>query len=256
MVRLKWLSLGVLFAVLAVSLGVLAQTSSPSDGQLLQAFDDARFLQTTSFTMTVDVVADRPDGTQQATVKLYLKTIDGKDYARIEFLQPQDMVGQVYLSTPDATYFWTPDLVSPLKVSGRQSVYGDATVVETAGIQFVGDYSVASRSDVTLDNGNAGLKVELQATDKSVAYQSATVLADAKTLVPQQVTLYAQSGQPLNLDTFESYADLDGDSYVKEQLIENQLITENKTLLTITDIAAQDFPDSLFDPTQLGQSGS
>ena len=248
----KW-ALLLAFMALAVGVGTVAQ-SGPTNEELLQAFDNARFLEATSFTFTVEVVADRPDGTKQATVRLFFKEIDGKQYSRIEFLVPADMVGQVYISTPDGTYFWTPDLTAgPLKVSGRQQVFGDASVAETAGIQFEKNYSVKERRNVTLTNGAAGLEVDLKATDGSVAFPSATVTADAQTLRPLTLRLFALSGDPLNNVTYEEYAELKGDGYVKKQLIENQLVTTNKTLLNITEIEAKDLPDDLFDPTKLGK---
>ena len=250
---MKKLALWGLLALMALGIGGFAQQSAPSDDQLLQAFDDARFLQTTSFTMTMEIVADRPDGTQQATVQLYFKFVSDKHLFRIEILQPDDMKGQIYVSNPDGTFFWQPGLASPLKVSGRQQVFGDSSVAETAGIQFKGDYSVKAHRDVTLPDGSAGLEVDLQANDKSVAFQSATLTADAKTLQPLKARLFALSGDPLNDVTYQEYADLNGDSYVKTQLIENQLIKTNKTLLTITNIEAKDLPDDLFDQNKLGQ---
>lgn len=250
---MKKFALLALLAPMALGIGVVAQQSAPTDDQILQAFDDARFLQTTSFTMTMEVVADRPDGTKQATVQLYFKFVNDKHLFRIDILQPDDMKGQVYVSNPDGTFFWQPGLASPLKVSGRQQVFGDASVAETAGIQFSGDYSVKARRDVTLDDGSAGLQVDLQATAKSVAFPSATVTADAKTLKPLKARLFALSGDPLNDVTYQEYGDLSGDSYVKKQLIENQLVKTNKTLLNISNIEAKDLSDDLFDQNKLGK---
>jgi outer membrane lipoprotein-sorting protein len=251
---MKKFALLVLLALMVSGIGVVAQQSAPSDDQLLQAFDDARFLQTNSFTMTMDIVADRPDGTKQATVQLYFKRdANGEQLFRIEILAPDDMKGQIYISNPDGTFFWQPGLASPLKVSARQQVFGDSSVAETAGIQFKGNYSVKARRDVTLSDGSAGIEVDLQANSSDIAFPSATVTADAKTLRPLKARLFALSGDPLNDVTYEEYADLNGDSYVKKQLIENQLVKTNKTLLTITNIEAKDLSNDLFDEHKLGQ---
>ncbi len=252
---MKRLTQYVLLAVLAVAVSgiVLVAQQAPTDDQLLEAFDKARFVESPSFTMTVEVVADRPDGTKQAVVQLYFKEIEGRRYARIEFLSPEELKGQVYLSTPDGVFFWQPGLATPLKVSGRQPVFGDSSVSETVGIQFKGDYKVKARKDVTLPGNKAGLEVELEATEKSVAFQKVTVTADKATLRPVKARLFALSGDPLNDVTYQEYATLDKDEYVKKQLIENQLIKTNKTLLTITKIEAKDLPNDLFDPNKLGK---
>jgi hypothetical protein len=72
-------------------------------------------------------------------------------------------------------------------------------------------------------------------------------------LRPIKARLFALSGDPLNDVTYQEYATLDKDEYVKKQLIENQLIKTNKTLLTITKIEAKDLPNDLFDPNKLGK---
>jgi len=246
--KFGWLAMLAL-GILGVS--SVAQTN-PTDDQLLDSFDKARFLEAKSFTITVEVVADRPDGTKQATVQLFFKEIKGDRYARIEFLAPEDMKGQVYLNTPQGVFFYQPGLASPIKFTGSQTVFGDASVAETVGIQFKKDYKVKARRSVTL-NGKPALEVDLTATAKSVAFQSVTVTADAATLRPLKARLFALSDGPLNDVTYQEYADLDKDSYVKKQLIENQQIKVNKTLLNITKTEAKDFPDDLFDPSKLGK---
>ncbi|MCS7197426.1 MAG: outer membrane lipoprotein-sorting protein [Candidatus Bipolaricaulota bacterium] len=252
---MKRLTQYVLLAVLATAMMGIALVAqpAPTDDQLLEAFDKARFIEATSFTITVEIVADRPDGTKQAIVQLYFKEINGKRYARIEFLAPEELRGQVYLSTPEGTFFWQPGLATPLKVSGRQQVFGDSSVAETVGIQFKGDYKIKARKDVTLSGNKPGWEVELEATDKSVAFQRAVVTAEKATLRPVKARLFALSGDPLNDVTYQEYAALERDEYVKKQLIENQLIKANKTLLTITKIEAKDLPNDLFDPNKLGR---
>lgn len=251
----KLIQFSVLAVIGAVAFGIgsVAQ-NAPTDDQLLEAFDKARFVEAPSFTITVETVADRPDGTKQAVVQLFFKEIKGERYARIEFLAPEDLKGQVYVSTPQGVFFWQPGLATPLKVSGRQQVFGDSSVAETVGIQFQKYYKIKVRKEITLPGNKPGLEVELEATDKSTAFQKATVTAEKGTLRPVKARLFALSGDPLNDVTYQEYAALENkDEYVKKQLIENQLIKTNKTLLNITKIEAKDLPDDLFDPTKLGK---
>jgi len=244
----------VLIALLLLAaLGVSSTAQDVSDSALLQAMDEARFLSSTSFTITVEVVADRPDGSNQALVQLFFKQKDGQSLSRIEFLQPEDMAGEVFVSGPEGTFLWNPDLIGPLKTSGRQAVFGDASVAETVGIRFSGHYTVASRQATTLDDGSAALEVKLVATAPDVAFQSATVVVDSQAFRPLKMRLFALGGDPINDVTFERYDDLDGDTFAAKQLIESQFIKANKTLLTITSIAAKELSDDLFDPSKLGQ---
>lgn len=243
----------LVLAVTLLAAGGVAQDVSDQD--LLDAMDAARFVESTSFTFTVEVVADRPDGTDQALVQLFFKeNANGDQLFRIEFLQPEDMAGEVFVTNPDGTFLWNPDLVTPLKVGGGQEVFGDASVAETAGIRFAnGDYSVASRTEVVLEDGTPALEVALEATSPQVVFQSAAVVVDPTDFKPLRMRLFALGGDPINDVTFEEYGDLNGDSYAARQLIESQFIEGNKTLMTITSIEAKALSDDLFDQNKLGQ---
>jgi len=242
----------VLLALLTFGLASIAQTDL-SDEELLTTLDDARFPDGDSTVMTMEIVADRPDKTEQATVKVFTKKIDGEYYNRVEMLAPEDMAGQVYLVTPEATFFWKPDLFGgPIKIDNQIDVFGDASVAETVGVGYANDYRLVERREITLDSGSSGLELGLEATSDDVAFQSARVTVDAEAMRPLTMRLFAASDDPINDVTFEEYAEVDGDSYVRKELIESQVIPQNKTLVTITDVLATELSDALFDPGQLG----
>lgn len=227
-----------------------------TDDEILQRFDDLRFINASSYTFTSDVDAQRPDGNDQATVKLYFKEIDGELYSRIEFLAPPEMIGEIFLTTPEGTFLMTPDLDEPLLISGAQAVFGDTTVVQTVGIPFAEEYMIADRTDTTLEDGRAAVDFELQeAIEGDQTFPTVNVIADVETLTPVRMTVFAVSGDAVNIATFEEYALLDGteDSYAQRQLIESQLQPTNKTLLTLSQIEAVELSDDLFNPDLLAQ---
>jgi len=181
--------------LLMVSVVVIAQTEL-SDVELLKTFDDARLSDDSITGITASIVAKTPEETKEAITKLRFKTIDGENYARIEFIYPEELLGQVYLSTPEATYFVGPDLDFPIKTSANSNLFGDAAVAQTSGIEFTGNYEISERREVILENGVQAIEVDLEAVDFSVAFQGVTVVADFVTLVPIKMTLYALSGLP------------------------------------------------------------
>jgi hypothetical protein len=113
----------------------------PSDDQTLQAADQARFIDADSFVLTVDITAERSNGPKQATVRAFFKRFSqdsGDGYrARLEFLQPPEMQGDIYLTIQNkdlcsgdksCSFFWGPNLIpsQPLKVSaGTTTVFGE-----------------------------------------------------------------------------------------------------------------------------------
>jgi hypothetical protein len=239
--------------LLPTALGA-AQTDL-SDEDLLRTFDQARLFDETTTGITIAIIAETADDTKNATTRLRFKTIDGDDYTRIEFLAPEELAGQIYLSTPEATYFFGPDLDFPIKTSATNELFGDAAVAQTSGIEFVGNYTVAEHREAQLEDGTPAIEVDLEAIDATIAFQAVTVLADSETLQPAMMTLYALSGLPFYKVFFEAYATSDGDLYVRTQRIENQLLIGNRSTLEIVEITKEEFPDELFDPNQLGTSG-
>jgi len=229
----------------------LAQASQ-TDAELLSAFDSARFLERPTVGITVRVTSATASSSNEAILRLLFKTIDGQERTRIEFLAPADLAGQVYLITPDVTYFWQPDLAAPLAISSRQSLFGDSAVAQTSGIRFADDYGVASREAIVLEDGKNVLRVTLSALRSSVAFPQAVVTADAVTLEPLSFTLFALSGAALYDVRIEEYADVEGDLYAKTQVITNLLIEGNVTRSEILVIESGEIPDALFDPAKLG----
>jgi len=163
------------------------------------------------------------------------------------------LASQIYLSTPEATYFFGPDLDFPIKTSATSELFGDAAVAQTSGIEFVGNYAIAERRDTTLEDGTPAIEVDLEAVDVTIAFQAVTVLAEAETLRPVAMTLYALSGLPFYEVFFESYATNGEDTYVEMQRIENRLLIGNQTHLEIVEITSEEFPNELFFRLRIGR---
>ena len=257
--NMKKMILVALVALLGwTAVGATGQTAL-SDQELLQAMDFQRFSgyfnpELPGTTFTSEILAERPDGSKQAVVQVSFRfSPEGGFTARIDYLTPEELTGDVFIVTDEEVFFWNPDLLSPIKVNGRFEVFGDATVAEVVGIFFDGDYAIAGREELTLEDGTPGLALDLEATRESVAYQKARVVANALTLEPIMLELFDESGDLLHFNTFESYATTsDGRPFFDAQLLDNRIVPVNQTLLKITNIESKVLPDAQFDPNQLG----
>lgn len=251
-----------LLTVVAVSLVGWAQGDvMPSDEELLQAMDAARFLDSdTGYVVEVmEIHAERPDSVDEATVRLSMRTIEGEEFRlRIDFLAPEDSVGQSFLILEDnSVLLCTPDLAMPLRISGGTDVFGDSTVSTTAGIEFAGEYVILDCQQTTL-NDVPVLQLELEAIELGTAYPTATVWVDAETYFPMEAVLYALSGEPLNRISYDEYGiypfeDVEAgfrDSYVVVQTVENLIQEGFITTLTISGIELDPIPEHRLDPEQ------
>jgi|GEM_PF-481895 hypothetical protein len=251
-----------LLLVLVMSLAGWTQVEgTPSNEELLAAMDAARFLDSdTGYVVQVmEIHAVRPDSVEEAAIRLSMKTIDGEALRlRIDFLAPEDSVGQSFLILEDdSVLLCTPDLAMPLRISGGTDVFGDSTVSTTAGIQFAEAYVVLDRQATMIDDV-AVLELQLEAIELGTAYPSATVWIDAETYFPIEAVLYALSGDPLNRITYDEYGtfpfeDVEAgfaDSYAVVQIVENLIQEGFTTTLTISGIELDPIPEHLLDPEQ------
>jgi len=247
----KTMSLIFAFAVLAT---VTATAQDLADSELLMALDDARFFDDTVTQLTIRIESVTPDETREAELMLSFYESDANSYARIEFASPEELAGQIFLSTPDGTYFYGPDLDFPIKTSATTEVFGDAAVAQTSGIRFADSYTIQERRTVINDEGTELWEIDLAAIDFTVAFQAITVTVDPDTLQPLCAMLYAVSGLPFYEVFYEVYALRDDDVYVTTQRIVNQLLIGRVTTSEILDIGVDALPFDLFDPASLGEA--
>lgn len=245
---MRKLVMAFVLAGLAGALGVHGQ-----DGELLAALDRARFLDAPASQLTVVVRSESNGEVEEAELRLAFKEIGGKNYVRVDFLRPADQAGQVFLVTPDATFFWQPELFAPIRTSGAQAAFGDAAVAQLSGIRFADDYRIDAQREARDADGNPLLQLDLRATSPAIPFQALTVVVDVASGRPRELQLLALTGVLLYRVFLTEYAELDGDLYVRTQTIENALLEDSQTILSIVAVDTEPLPDEAFDPARLGE---
>lgn len=243
-------TLTLLFALVALSTSHLVAQDSP-DVELLMNLDASRFFDESVTQLSIRILSETPDEIREAELRLSFYDADEGSYTRIEFASPEELAGQIFLSTPDATYFYGPDLDFPIKTSATTEVFGDAAVAQTSGIRFADSYTVAERRSITTENEIELWEIDLVAIDFSVAFQAVTVTVDPVTLHPVSAILYAVSGLPFYEVFYEVYETREDDVYVTTQRIVNQLLLGRITTSEILEIGTDSLPASFFDPDSL-----
>lgn len=248
----KCLPMSALLVVLSACFAILGQ-EQPTDLQLLTALDESRLFDTDVTDIRVRIESETPTESREAEIRLLFAELEGDAVSRIEFLSPEALAGQLYLNTPQGTYFYGPDLDFPIKTSATTEVFGDAAVAQTSGIRFALDYTIAERRATTSNDGTELLEIDLVAVDYGVAFQAATLAVDPSALRPISAVLYAVTGLPLYEVFYGPYETRpNGDEYVKTQRIENRLLVGRITVSEILDVSTQTHSLTLFDPAQLG----
>lgn len=243
----------LLIALIGLSvIPITAQTQT--DIELLTALDDVRFFDDSITQLSIRILSVTPEETREAQLMLSFFDAEDGSYARIEFATPEELAGQIFLSTPDGTYFYGPDLDFPIKTSATTQVFGDAAVAQTSGIRFADSYTIGERRTVATDEGTELWEIDLVAIDFTVAFQAVTVTVDPVELRPVSVILYAVSGLPFYEVFYEAYETREDDVYVTTQRIVNQLLIGRVTTSEILEIGTDELSFEFFDPNNLGTS--
>ena len=242
----------ILFLALIGIFASYAVAQDLSDIELLTALDDARFFDETVTQLSIRILSETPDETREAELMLSFYDAEDGSYARIEFATPDELAGQIFLSTPDATYFYGPDLDFPIKTSATTQVFGDAAVAQTSGIRFADSYTIEERRIVVTEDEIEVWELDLVAIDFTVAFQAATVTVDPIELLPTSAILYAVSGLPFYEVFYETYVTREDDVYVATQRIVNQLLLGQITTSEILETGTEIMPAAFFDPAALG----
>jgi len=242
--------------LVGLALGVVGQ-GDLSDADLLRALDETRFFAPEVTSVRVRITSEKSGEVREAELLLQFATLSEESYARITFLAPEELAGQVFLSTPDATYFFGPDLDFPIKTAATTEVFGDSAVAQTSGISFAVQYTIAERRTEVSEGGKPLLVLDLVAVDFTIAFQAVTVWVDPATLRPLSATLYALSGLPFYDIVYAEYATSGaGDTYVSVQRITNRLIAGRVTLSEVLELDSVPLSAELFDPEALGRAGA
>lgn len=232
----------------------LALAQGLSDLELLTALDEVRFFDDTVTQISIRIISETPDETREAELRLSFFDSDDGSFARIEFATPEELAGQIFLSTPDATYFYGPDLDFPIKTSATTQVFGDSAVAQTSGIRFADSYTIGERRTIDSEDGAETLQIDLVAVDFNVAFQAITVNIEPVSIRPISAILYAVSGLPFYEVFYEAYETREDDVYVTTQRIVNQLLLGRVTTSEILEVGTDVLSAEFFNPDLLGTS--
>jgi hypothetical protein len=275
-----------------ISLATLAQVDDAvrdlylyDPSVLLNAFDD-RFdayygfdLPGSSFTMKIE--SQRETGSQEAVIRLTYKfpRFSALVRTRIEFLEPQELEGDVYIiiagdRTKDV-FFWNDSLIEPIKLDGRFALFGDVNVFEVIGYRVSdADYLIdhIALSDILIEetglNGDRVVEYDLRTRPEraeSALFPNVKIIAAGNLpTTPYAIQLFDDSGDLLHTIRYSDYRINENRAYSERhvvtaryaaiQVVENHLVPGNTTTMTINDdIVIDAFPDEMFDPSLLGQ---
>jgi outer membrane lipoprotein-sorting protein len=233
----------------SVLLAILLAAPAPPAQKILQRAQGAVLGETAIYTLRMTVT--RPGKTERVVEMKGWKK--GDDLGLVRYISPPKERGTAYLRNAGSTWLYLPSAEKVVRVGAKQNFGGgDFSNGDIFRLSLAKDYVATLAGEETVD-GEATWKLELQAKDRSVAYDRIVywVRTDG-TFFPVRADYYTLSGRRLKWLTMGAVAKVGGRTRPTELAMESALETGARTVLRFLTI--EDGPkldDRLFTPSAL-----
>jgi len=198
------------------------------------------------------VSASSEEGDEGRSMVLRVVNQGGQVFA--EVLAPEGSRGVKYIVESGRMWYYRPGLSRPISVSKRRRVTGNAAVGDIASISFLLDYSAAEVSEELLGERPCWV-FELRPNSNRAAYARVRYWVSQSDRLGLRADFYSLSGKKLRTAAwdYESRLTIAGEArpFVSRMTVEEAAGRTKLTMLTYDDPQTQDFPDTLFDPSEL-----
>lgn len=227
-----------------------AADDAPGAAKLLQDSDRARGGLQTGITWTIKVESVEND---DRTESQYIVKARGND-AYAEAIAPARIKGETYLFNDRTIWYYKPGLRSPVSLSMRQRLTGQAANGDIASTNYARDYdgSVVGQDKI---GGEDTYKLELKAKTSNVTYDRIRYWVSVSRTQAVKAEFLTAKGSVFKSATF-AYGNkvlIEGVEYdfVSRMTITDAAFPKNVTVLSYSSIHAEKHPDSTFNVNNL-----
>jgi hypothetical protein len=223
---------------------------APSATKLLQASDRARGSLQMGITWTIKVESVEND---DRTERQYIVKARGND-AYVEALAPARIKGETYLFNDRTIWYYKPGLRSPVSLSTRQRLTGQAANGDIASTNYAHDYdgSVVGQDKT---EGEDTYKLELKAKANNVTYDRIRYWVSVSRTQAVKAEFLTAKGSVFKIATFAygNKGSIDGVEYdfVSRMTITDAAFPKNVTVISYSSIRAEKHPESIFNVNNL-----
>ena len=176
-----------------------------SQSQELELVDAYRMVDSDGYSFDYMLEEGPENESSKYIMRIFVKN-NNEDAALCKYLSPEDMKGRIILV--DDKYFWYLDrgMRSPIRISSRQMLFGQASAGDITRIIFSHFYEIEGRE---MESGS--LRLDLKALPKKrAAYNTIKLYVNPESYKPYYALCYALSGQLLKKITYTSFGMYEG----------------------------------------------
>jgi outer membrane lipoprotein-sorting protein len=225
-------------------------TAAPTATELLAASDRARggIERGITWSVQLDSVEDG-DKTERA----YVVKARGAD-AYVETIAPTRSKGEVILFNDRTLWYYKPGLRSPVSISARQRLTGQAANGDIASTNYARDYAGVIVGEETLGEEST-YKLELKAKVSTVTYDRIRYWISKNTRLAVKAEFLTVQGAPFKIATFEygNKLTIAGTQYdfVRRMRITDAAFAQNVTVITYSEPHVAEHAPTLFNVNNL-----
>ena len=181
--------------------------------------------------------------------KLYDVYVGQHDQSLAVFKSDKEK-GQKVLMKGDDYWLQMPTSKRRIRISPMQKLLGDASTGDIAQLRWSQDYQVI---DQQTQNGQ--LQLSLLGKRKALSYQKIELWFDLQAGHPTHAELYLGSGKMAKRASFK-IDDLNGKTQITQMTLEDQILSQQKTVIRYLDVQPVTLPPQFFNPAYLTRAGN
>ncbi|MGM0432496.1 MAG: outer membrane lipoprotein-sorting protein [Spirochaetota bacterium] len=238
--------IGFITVILILLSATLLAAVSLEDGQeMLDKIDRMSNFSGTDLSAEMSVVSEDPEKGVDRTVVQQFRDDDEEKFLML-FKKPSIKKGQGYLMIEDNLWFYDPESRKFSHTSLKEQFDStDANNSDFNASSLEEDYRVTSIEEGKLGSYSVYI-LEVEATNDEVTYPT------MKMWVTQQNTLllksedYSAGGRLMRTSLYPSYTRVGENVIPTRMIFVDELVEGKKTTVTVSDISAEDIPDTVF----------
>jgi outer membrane lipoprotein-sorting protein len=229
-----------------------SQAAPPTGQEIIAAVDAARN-PGQGFRVT-DQLTEYVGGQPRNTMTLVIFARQNKDTRQynnlIRYVLPMRDVGKMVLMNGSNMWFYDPSSKASVRISPQQRLMGQASNGDVVTVNFAKDYTATLLGEETLldaDHSNRTCwHLELKAATDEAVYSRIEFWVEKGTYRQVKGKYYSDSGRLLKIAYFHKFASMLGRMAPAETIVIDAVDTNLVTTMGISDMRAQEIPDSWF----------
>lgn len=242
----------VIGLIIAVAVCFGARAAAPSGQDIIAKVDEGRnpgqgFRVVENLTEYVD---RQPRNTMQIVVFAQQNKATKQYNNLVRYVLPVRDAGKLVLMNGSNMWFYDPSSKASVRISPQQRLLGQASNGDVATVNLAKDYTATLLGEETLKDADqqnrACWHLELKAATDEAVYSRVEYWVEKGTYRQIKGKFYSDSGRLLKIAYYHKFASMLGRMVPAETIVIDSVNTNLVTTMAISDMRAQDVPESWF----------